>query len=148
MRKPLLALWVAVLWPAVLVSDLPAAEIPGRNPLNRKYMVYPGPAVLPLEVQTFAGPVPLSAASSDTTLLAWFTFDSATGLPDPQGWTGVDLNAELDLFFHVAGLTELDGGDFGRLVPLEGSQSMWCGVDLPIGDPFCNWAGLPGYGSN
>ena len=35
-----------------------------------------------------------------------------------------------DTFFHVADSTELDGGQTGDLHPLEGTQSMWCGVAL------------------
>ncbi|MEE9271072.1 MAG: hypothetical protein V3V49_12515, partial [Candidatus Krumholzibacteria bacterium] len=88
----------------------------------------------------------LATAATDTFHLAWYSFNTG-GAADPQGWTSVDLTTQIDTFFHVADATELDGGDFGGLIPLEGAQSMWCG-QAPSPDPrFCGWAALPGYGN-
>ncbi|MDH3215374.1 MAG: hypothetical protein OEN01_03670 [Candidatus Krumholzibacteria bacterium] len=87
------------------------------------------------------------AAPADTFLLASFSFDGPGGGGDAQGWASVDLTRQIDEFFHVADAGELDGGQFGRLAPLEGDQSMWCGVS-PTSDPvFCRYASLPGYGN-
>ncbi len=86
-----------------------------------------------------------SYAFNDTVVLAEFTFDN--GGPDPQGWVSVDRTAPIDTFFHVDGVTgAMDGGDFGRLTPLEGNQSLWCGVDARGEPPYSGWATLPGYG--
>ncbi|MEE9271359.1 MAG: T9SS type A sorting domain-containing protein [Candidatus Krumholzibacteria bacterium] len=146
MKKLVAALWLAGLGAPLFIADLPAREIPGRPAANRRYMTHPQPVVLPPEIREFAGPNTLSSTTADTTLLAWFTFDNG-GVVDPQGWKTVDGSAQLGEFFHVADARELDGGDFGRLVPLEGAQSMWCGVDVSSTDPFCRWATLPGYGN-
>ena len=88
-----------------------------------------------------------SSALADTTVLAKFTFDTG-GAPDPQGWTTHDVTLQVDTFFHVAGVAELNGGNGGALLPLEGVQSLWCGL-APTGQlPECSYATLPGYGDN
>lgn len=86
-----------------------------------------------------------SAAAADTFVLHWATFDSPG--PDPMGWFGVDLTAQIDTFFHVADGTELDGGDGGFMVPLSGARSMWCGLAPSSAVPFCAYVTLPGYGN-
>ncbi|MBN1163586.1 MAG: T9SS type A sorting domain-containing protein [Candidatus Krumholzibacteriota bacterium] len=68
---------------------------------------------------------------------------------DWQGWIQVDNTLQPDTFFHVADGSELDGGTFGSLLPLEGSKSMWCGAYPDGSDPYlCSWIAAPGYGSN
>jgi len=87
------------------------------------------------------------SAAPDTTILGYWTFDNA-GACDAQGWTIVDLTAK-PAYFRVDDFAGLGGGDFGRLVPLEGSQSMWCGLRPDAGDPdICSYAALPGYGND
>jgi hypothetical protein len=86
------------------------------------------------------------AAQLDTFLLAEFSFNNA-GLPDDQGWFGMDLTSQIDTFFHIADTTELNGGDYGALLPLEGNQSLWCGAALGSSPLVCSYLGLPGYGS-
>jgi hypothetical protein len=76
-------------------------------------------------------------------ILASYDFESG-----PQGWIDVDLTAQVDTFFHVADGAELDGGDSGGLVPLEGNQSLWCGQDVSLDPRFCGYVALPGYGNN
>ncbi len=94
------------------------------------------------------GYVPSSlAAPSDTFILGEFTFNPG-GAPDPQGWTSLDLTAQIDTFFHIDDFAGLGGGESGFLVPLEGNQSFWCGQRPTTGAPFCNYATLPGYGNN
>jgi hypothetical protein len=87
------------------------------------------------------------ATLADTTVLAEYTFDTG-GSPDPQGWTTHDLTIQVDTFFHVAGMAELNGGNGGTLVPLEGVQSLWCGLAPSGQPPACSYATLPGYGNN
>ncbi|MFQ5511006.1 MAG: FlgD immunoglobulin-like domain containing protein [Candidatus Krumholzibacteriia bacterium] len=90
----------------------------------------------------------LSAAAVDTFDLGWFSFD-AGGVGSAQGWISVDLTAQLSQFWHVASSAgELNGGNHGNLLPLEGSKSMWCGVAPTTAIPFCGWAELPGYGND
>lgn len=87
------------------------------------------------------------ASRAETTILAEYTFDTA-GSPDPQGWTTHDLTVQVDTFFHVAGVAELNGGNGGMLVPLDGVQSLWCGLAPSGQPPACSYATLPGYGNN
>jgi len=88
----------------------------------------------------------MTSAAADTFHLAWYDFENA-GMPDTQGWTSVDITAQIDTFFHVADSTELDGGDFDRLIVIEGEKSMWCGQVASALPPFCDYATLPGYGN-
>jgi len=89
---------------------------------------------------------PEKTSLADTTVLAAFSFDTA-GAPDPQGWTTYDRTAQMDTFFHIAGAAELNGGNGGTLVPLEGAQSLWCGLAPSGQPPVCSYATLPGYGN-
>ena len=87
-------------------------------------------------------------AGLETTLLGSWDFDGG-GMCDPQGWTSVDITIQLGDYFHVDDFAGLGGGDFGRLAPLEGSQSLWCGARPDAADSvFCGYATLPGYGNN
>lgn len=93
-----------------------------------------------------------ATAPVDTFVLADYTFD-VNGSPSPQGWTLHDQSgirpgytSTIDTFFHVASTTELNGGQFGRLLPLEGNKSMWCGTTPGALAETCTWATLPGYG--
>jgi hypothetical protein len=94
------------------------------------------------------GPTPASAAA-DTFVLAEFTFDGTSG-PDDQGWVSKERFqwTVMDTFFHVADATELNGGDAGGLIVLEGAQSLWCGASPSGNEEICRYATLPGYGNN
>lgn len=81
----------------------------------------------------------------NTFVLAEYTFDNGS-MPDTQGWTSVDATTLLDTFFHVADATEFDDGGYGRLIVLEGSQSLRCGLAPTLSEPYCGWSTLPGYG--
>ncbi len=86
-----------------------------------------------------------SSAAVDTYMIVYYDFESM----DWQGWTRFDMTAQRDIFFHADDFAGLGGGDFGRLVPLEGSKSIWCG-SRPDDDPyeyFCTWQNAPGYGN-
>lgn len=88
-----------------------------------------------------------AAAVADTTYLGDWTFDSGGSIV-PDGWVGVDLTAQSGEFWHVDDFAGLGGGDFGGLLPLEGSQSMWCGARAATTGPTCGYSNAPGYGHN
>lgn len=93
---------------------------------------------------------PRASAQTNTFFLAYYTWDSGPSCIT-QGWNPTDNTAQTHDFWHVADDTELDGGSFGGLVPLEGDQSLWCGADGPktAGEDLvlCGYAQLPGYGN-
>ena len=91
------------------------------------------PAKYRLDAGTPEMPAFRSAAQA-TTWLATYTFDQGLNCVT-EGWTCVDITAQPGEFFHVDDFAGLGGGDFGRLVPLEGSQSMWCGARPDANDP-------------
>jgi hypothetical protein len=83
-------------------------------------------------------------AAVDTYCIVWYDFEHWNW----QGWTRLDRTAQMDTFFHVDDFAGLGGGDFGRLVPLEGTKSMWCGARANPGTPYvCHFMDAPGYGN-
>ncbi len=85
------------------------------------------------------------ASAVDTYYLVWYTFESNNW----QGWSRLDRTSQIDTFFHVDDFLGLGGGSYGRLAPISGSKSMWCGVRANAGDPYlCGWLAAPGYGDN
>ena len=104
----------------------------------------------------------LSSSAIDTFHIAWYGFQNNDGTANEMGWVRTDLNDQLDDFFHVASVVELDGGvgvilpwkTHAFFEPLNGLRSMWCGVDTPVSQggvaqevPFCGWEILPGNGN-
>jgi hypothetical protein len=129
----------------ILTSSVPAEarkahKKPGMRSTPRRQLA------LPPDLQRMMPQTSLSLAAADTTHLAWFGFDTINGLPDTQGWTTIDRTAQDDEYFHVADSTELDGGKFGGLIPIEGNQSVWCGTTGT--GPYCGWGSPPGTGHN
>ncbi len=147
--KNLLSRLLAVAFATLFVTcicqpvDAGAKRLTNRQP---RFTSPPAHAPLPAELRATASSV-ATTSSADTFHLAWYDFNPG-GNPSTQGWVAVDRTAQLDTFFHVAGPDELDGGTFGALLPLEGNQSMWCGVDASSSPPYCGYAALPGYGNN
>lgn len=145
MRKTMIAslavLFVMMSFTAVAF----AKKVPGKSISDYNFHEVAAPADLPSDLQGYAGPQ-LSSAAADTFHLAWFSFGS--GVPDTQGWTTIDLTAQIGNFFHVADGSELNGGTFGALLPQEGLQSLWCGKAPDVAVPFCGYATLPGYGNS
>jgi len=93
-----------------------------------------------------------SAAQPGTTWICppnnlTYTFDSGPSCV-ADGWTAHDVTEQTGCYWHVADATELDGGDFGGLIVLEGLQSLWCGA-MPdaASSTLCGYAALPGYGN-
>jgi hypothetical protein len=85
------------------------------------------------------------AAAVDTYYLVWYTFETNSW----QGWSRLDRTAQADTFFHADDFSGLGGGSYGRLVPIDGAKSMWCGVRANPADPYlCGWETAPGYGDN
>ena len=86
-----------------------------------------------------------TSTAVDTYLIVSYDFEPI----DWQGWTRFDRTAQKGTFFHADDFDGLGGGDFGRLVPLEGTKSIWCGA-RPDDEPyeyFCTWQNAPGYGN-
>ncbi len=83
------------------------------------------------------------AAAVDTYCVVWYDFEQM----DWQGWTSVDNTSVADTFFHVDDFAGLGGGAFGRLAPLEGSKSLWCGTRPGADFYLCSWLNAPGYGN-
>ncbi len=84
-----------------------------------------------------------ASAGIDTIVFAHWDFEDEFGGPDAQGWTSHDLSVN-PTYFHVDDFAGLGGGDFGGLVPIAGSQSLWCGVRPSPDDPANST--YPGYG--
>ena len=85
-----------------------------------------------------------SSAAVDTYNIVWYDFEPVNW----QGWTQVDNTAQVDAFFHADDFDGLGGGDFGRLVPIEGAKSIWCGARPGTDEYMCGWYFAPGYGNN
>jgi hypothetical protein len=87
-------------------------------------------------------------AALDTTFLLDTDFEGGGINCDPMGWTLNDYTQQLDNYWHVdnfSGLPSVHGG----MVPLEGSQSMWCGARPDDTHPLlCSYLALPGYGNS
>ena len=85
-------------------------------------------------------------AAVDTYCIASYDFEQVNW----QGWTRIDNTAQKGTFFHVDDFAGLGGGSHGRLVPVEGTKSMWCGIKPGTGfeDYLCSWEAGPGYGNN
>lgn len=145
MKTPLFVAFAVILAVTVLVPDIGQArpkeeETKGIRPVIQvsDELAAEGQALL-----ESLGRAPMSAAV-DTYCIIWYDFETF----DWQGWTVIDETAQLDTFFHVDDFAGLGGGDYGRLVPIEGTKSAWCGT--PPGDDFymCTWQAAPGYGNN
>ncbi|MDD3642093.1 MAG: hypothetical protein PHQ19_01310, partial [Candidatus Krumholzibacteria bacterium] len=117
-RVTLRAAVVAALCLAISVSVM--AREPRRDPGLRPYV--------PASVDPLEGPLPAmmraGAAAVDTYCIVWYDFEQMNW----QGWTKVDNTVQRGVFFHVDDFDGLDGGTHGRLVPIEGAKSLWCGA--------------------
>ncbi|MGD1048947.1 MAG: FlgD immunoglobulin-like domain containing protein [Candidatus Krumholzibacteriaceae bacterium] len=85
-----------------------------------------------------------TSATVDTYTVVSYDFETMNW----QGWTRRDNTAQRGTFFHVDDFAGLGGGRYGRLVAIQGTKSMWCGVRPSAGDPYvCSWLKAPGYGN-
>ncbi|UCG52517.1 MAG: hypothetical protein JSW58_02920, partial [Candidatus Latescibacterota bacterium] len=39
------------------------------------------------------------AAAANTVVIGWWQFDTSTGAPTPQGWTTIDITAQVSSYF-------------------------------------------------
>jgi hypothetical protein len=85
-----------------------------------------------------------ATAAVDTYCIAWFDFEKENW----QGWTVVDNTAQADTFTHIDDFSGLAGGSFGRLLPIEGTKSIWCGARAGYDEYMCSWLSAPGYGND
>ena len=85
----------------------------------------------------------MTSAAADTYCIVWYDFEQMNW----QGWTASDNTAQIDTFFHVDDFAGLGGGDYGGLVPIEGTKSMWCGTRPGADFYLCSWVNAPGYGN-
>ncbi|UCH83704.1 MAG: T9SS type A sorting domain-containing protein [Candidatus Latescibacterota bacterium] len=108
-------------------------------------LVFKQSVIMPANPPATGGSM-FSAAAAGTTLLGWWQFDTAMGMPDEQGWTYVDKYAQFTTYFHVDGNASGDPDCHG-IQPVSGSKSMWCGQWATPADPWCSWLTLPGYGN-
>jgi hypothetical protein len=110
---------------------------------------------LPTNDVSFPWDQKLNATSAiTTTFLAYFTWDNAPNCVT-EGWTSHDVTTQLSAefpngFFHVDDFAGLGGGAYGFYTPLEGSHSLWCGVeaDTFLNKVTCGYLKIPGYGNN
>jgi hypothetical protein len=87
-----------------------------------------------------------TAAPGDTTWLAYFTFD-VLGQCDREGWTGVDITAQIADFWHTENFVGMDANYQGNITVIGGTYSLWCGARTTATEPLCGYAALPGYGN-
>jgi hypothetical protein len=137
-RAFLILLSTFVLTMGLFCPDADAKNSP-RSTADLVFIECPQPPSNPPEI----GASMFRDAAANTVVLGWYQFDSPGGLPDKQGWTEHDVSTQIAAYFHVAG----SAGGCDPVTPVNGSKSMWCGRWAATGDPWCNWATLPGYGS-
>ncbi len=84
-------------------------------------------------------------AAVDTYYIVWYNFEPPVGL---TGWEQRDNTEQRAAYSHVDDFVGLSGGCFATLYPLEGAQSMWCGVRKDTLDKYtCSWLSDFGYGN-
>ncbi len=126
---------------ALLAISAYTVDLDARPPESKKQLSIREPSAEPVRAAGELFKLPAGA-----TILAEFTFDSGGSCVD-GGWVSVDKTAQLDEYFHVDDFAGLGDGDFGRLTPLSGDQSLWCGQRPDAGALYCAYAALPGYGN-
>ena len=88
------------------------------------------------------------AAAQGTTFLAFYTFDAGPNCVT-EGFATADVTAQTGDWFHVDDFAGLGGGVTGLLAPLQGAQSLWCGVREDLNSLIlCGYQTVPGYGNN
>jgi hypothetical protein len=145
MKRFLFCLVLSALLSIFISTVSSGRKTPGREAPKKNAEHYaPAWRDRPLEIMEMQ-----ATALADTYVLAEFNFDGPLGA-DPQGWYGVDLSIyATGTYFHVDDFSGLGGGTYGGLVPIEGSQSLWCGARADGSSPIlCSYADLPGYGNS
>jgi len=134
----------------IVISAAVTASYAKKSPKKEpRFASHPNRNIsLPRDLIGFASGPLRSAAALDTFVLHSADFTGGGGMPNPMGYSSVDMTDQMAVFFHVADSTELDGGESGHLQPLSGRRSMWCGLSPTTVGPFCRYATLPGYADN
>jgi hypothetical protein len=101
-----------------------------------------------------------ASAAATTTILYSATFGAKNGViyeacnenstfPVGAGaWTKLDVTGQIGNFFHVDDYVGMPVGPvFNTLVPISGSNSLWCGSRVDPTGPLCVYLVLPGYGN-
>ena len=84
-------------------------------------------------------------AAVDTYCIVWYDFEAMSW----QGWTRFDNTVQVDTFVTVEDFAGLGGGSHGRLVPIEGTKSVWIGARPENYPALCSWPpGIYGYGND
>ncbi|UCG51500.1 MAG: T9SS type A sorting domain-containing protein [Candidatus Latescibacterota bacterium] len=130
----------------VMTPGVLAERDVGKSPPVERH-VYETPSDIDSRLLTYPEGL-FTSSPADTYVLAEYSFEDEDLTCDAQGWFGVDRTTQLDTFFHVDDFAGLNGGNFGRLTPLEGEKSLWCGARPSAESPYCRWTDLPGYGNN
>jgi hypothetical protein len=144
MKKALVLCLVAIFAVTAIATVASAKKVERQQ---YRFNAVPQDAPLPPDLAGQVGAL-RSAAAADTFVLLDEDFDASNGdINNLPGWATADLTDQLEAFFHVADGTELDGGTWGSLLPLNGAKSMWCGKDASTAVPYCGYAYLPGYGN-
>jgi hypothetical protein len=94
---------------------------------------------------TMSGIMAASAALTTTELYSQkFDFGGAC---NAGGWVKSDATVQIDQFWHVTDFATANETVDDTLEVLDGSQSLWCGVEAaPLG-LTCGYLTLPGYGN-
>jgi hypothetical protein len=132
-----------ILYSIMIISAAPgagSAREPQKNPV--RFTTERSPENYAGKLLEIAG-VTMAPAAVDTFHIAMFDFEPT----DWQGWSSVDETAQKGTFFQVDDFAGLGGGDFGRLVPIEGTKSAWCGARQADNFYMCGWGSAPGYGN-
>jgi hypothetical protein len=134
-----------VVFACVCLAAMLSTSVSARDPANRG--LRPAQPWMETELPELIDPglqgLNMEAAV-DTYCIVWYDFEYKSW----QGWTRLDRCAQRDTFFHVDDFAGLGGGDFGRLAPLEGTKSMWCGARASSSTPYvCTFYDAPGYGN-
>ncbi len=144
MKKIVLTALIACFGIAWVVTASDARDVP-KQPVRKMKESSKSAATVAAESN-----VPLArntVAAANTTLLANYRWNSGASCVT-QGWVTQDLTVQTGNFVHVDNFAGLAGGNFGLLVPLAGTKSLWIGARANGADPnLCGYAALPGYGN-
>ncbi len=137
-----LAVCIASAW---VVSAVDARQVNKEQPRRVKET---GMKTTGLEPGGPATASRFSVAAANTTVLASYTWNTGASCVT-QGWVTQDLTTQTGDYVHVDNFAGLAGGNYGLLVPLAGTKSLWIGARANAGDPnLCGYAALPGYGNS
>jgi len=126
----------------ILLFPIQPAHARDLKSANRPFTTIPKPPGLTDNIRNTESLRGLAALSpSETTVLYSAGFNVGQNC-SAQGWTSVDLTAQLGTFWHV---DDYAGLPFG---PLQGTKSLWCGLRPGSGEILCQYQHLPGYGNN